>query len=593
MKILIISFLGVWNLLFCVLCAPVSNIPSVETFDFMRKYGYIPDDGDNSAALFTEDGLDTVIKEIQKYGALKQTGKLDNDTLALMQQPRCGVADVLRDKSGKRSKRFVLGPKGWNKRSITFFIANWSGKLSEEIVAKYITLGLETWGRYANLQFKRVNSPEADIIVAFGRGYHGDSYPFDGPGNILAHAFFPYEQQSLGGDIHFDDDENWTEDEDPSKGTNFFQVAIHELGHSLGLSHSPVRSSVMFAYYTGSGPQTLDYDDILGMYELYIKRRLEHDDQNWSSTTSTSWSSSTTTSTYDDEYYNSSSTTEMTVTSRWFPQSSSTTERTSWSSTINYHGDSESVDDHKTHDPTHHIPATQPPWRTTVSKLNPTRRSDRPNIPDICQGDYDAIAALRSELFVFKGEYLWRLRKEYDIIPGYPIPFRQMFPLLPRSVKQINAAYQRPDGQIVLFSGKQYWVFDGTTFVEGSPRLLTDLGLPDSMESLDAVQNWGRNGKTYFYRGNMFWRYDENKKRMDDEYPMRMDRWRGVPSNMDSATTWKGITYFFKGRCYWKFDNDWIITTASSPFPTPQTWFGCPKEEVEHCVPPTKGHPWD
>lgn len=54
-------------------------------------------------------------------------------------------------------------------------IANWSGKLSEEIVAKYITLGLETWGRYANLQFKRVNSPEADIIVAFGRGYHGDS----------------------------------------------------------------------------------------------------------------------------------------------------------------------------------------------------------------------------------------------------------------------------------------------------------------------------------------------------------------------------------------------------------------------------------
>lgn len=49
----------------------------------MRKYGYIPDDGDNSAALFTEDGLDTVIKEIQKYGALKQTGKLDNDTLAV------------------------------------------------------------------------------------------------------------------------------------------------------------------------------------------------------------------------------------------------------------------------------------------------------------------------------------------------------------------------------------------------------------------------------------------------------------------------------------------------------------------------------
>lgn len=63
-------------------------------------------------------------------------------------------------------------------------------------------------------------------------------------------------------------------------GTNFFQVAIHELGHSLGLSHSPVRSSVMFAYYTGSGPQTLDYDDILGMYELYSTYKLRKQNAN-------------------------------------------------------------------------------------------------------------------------------------------------------------------------------------------------------------------------------------------------------------------------------------------------------------------------
>ncbi|XP_065429045.1 matrix metalloproteinase-28 isoform X2 [Chrysemys picta bellii] len=84
-------------------------------------------------------------------------------------------------------------------------------------------------------------------------------------GGALAHAFFPRR-----GEAHFDSDERWSLHS--GKGRNLFVVVAHEIGHTLGLEHSPVRSALMSPYYKKLGKDfVLSWDDILAVQNLYGK----------------------------------------------------------------------------------------------------------------------------------------------------------------------------------------------------------------------------------------------------------------------------------------------------------------------------------
>ena len=64
------------------------------------------------------------------------------------------------------------------------------------------------WSDVSCLTFTET-SKVPDIEILFAKWAHGDGYPFDGRGGVLAHAFYPGDN-ALAGDAHFDEDEYWT-----------------------------------------------------------------------------------------------------------------------------------------------------------------------------------------------------------------------------------------------------------------------------------------------------------------------------------------------------------------------------------------------
>lgn len=202
-------------------------------------------------------------------------GVCDQDTISLLNRPRCGLPDPSpghRSVTGRLSPFVTVGAK-WEKSSLSYRFLNSTPDLAADRQQGIILQAFNRWSEVTALGFRGAQGAgAADLSIAFHRGSHGDGNPFDdgggADGNTLAHAFFPPPSGgSWAGSLHFDEFELW-KDQPGGQGTRLYNVALHEIGHLLGLDHSQDQNAIMYAYYDESR-NDLRADDIAGIQSLY------------------------------------------------------------------------------------------------------------------------------------------------------------------------------------------------------------------------------------------------------------------------------------------------------------------------------------
>lgn len=174
------------------------------------------------------------------------------------------------------SHNLASGGEGWDgpgqgSANLTYYIGPTPSYLDRAEAEAAIETALAQWAAVASITFTRTTLPNQPRSIDFTFG------AIDGSGGILAQAYFPSDinAEPVAGDIQFDSSETWeVGNANGSSAFDLVLVAVHEIGHALGLDHSQLTGSVMAP--TASPDQAfvqLHVSDASAILQLYAAAR--------------------------------------------------------------------------------------------------------------------------------------------------------------------------------------------------------------------------------------------------------------------------------------------------------------------------------